>query len=231
MKQLKRESGGAKGWGRRWWAAVAALPALLAAGPACAAVVLTVGASGRLVGAAGVDVGGVLYEVAFVDGTCNAVFSDCQAGAPNAFAFQTQASAHVASQALIDQVFLDGPQGNFDSDLGLMSGCTSTRICDAITPYGTFTFQGTTYVRDNGARNMAAAGDGVIDAEINVETYFDLAGDLGVGPNFVWAVWTPATVTVDPPPATGGQLPLPGTLALVSLGLAALRLTQRRAPR
>lgn len=230
MKQLKRESGVAKLVGKRWWAGIAALPAMFAAAPACAAVVLSISAGGQLTGASGVDVGGTMYDVRFVDGTCNAVFSDCQAGAPNAFAFHTQGSAHEASQALLDQVFLDGPQGNFDSDLSLTSGCASDRICDAITPYGTFMFRSTTYVWDNGARNTPTTGDGVINAEINVENFFDLAGSLGVGPNFVWAVWTPAAVPTDPP-ATGGQLPLPGTLALVSLALAALRFAQRRTTR
>jgi hypothetical protein len=85
----------------------------LACAPGVSAATLTV-TGGILTGATNVDVGGSFYDVVFVDGTCAAVFNGCDD--PTDFIFPTSATAVAASQALIDQVFLDGPLGQFDSN-------------------------------------------------------------------------------------------------------------------
>lgn len=77
------------------------------------AAILNVDASGQLLGAAGVDVGGTLYDVTFMDGSCADVFSGCNEAGD--FTFQTEVSATAASAALFGQVLLDVPQGGFDS--------------------------------------------------------------------------------------------------------------------
>jgi hypothetical protein len=90
---------------------------------------------GQLLGASGVDVGGTLYNVDFHDGTCIALFNGCDEVSD--FTFQTEESALLASQALLDQVFLDGVAGSFDSFHLLASVCFEEESdCTIITPYG-----------------------------------------------------------------------------------------------
>ena len=86
---------------------------------------------GQLMGASGVDVGGTLYDVEFVDGTCIELFTGCDDVSD--FTFQNAADALLAAQALIDSVFLDLPSGNFASDPTLTNGCTVFANCVAIT--------------------------------------------------------------------------------------------------
>ncbi len=98
-----------------------------------AAPTLIVDAVGQLRGAQGVDVGGVLYNVTFTEGTCAQVFGTCET---SSFTFQTQNEALLASQALLDQVFLDVvAQGAFDSNAALTFGCDETTLCVALTAY------------------------------------------------------------------------------------------------
>jgi hypothetical protein len=47
---------------------------------------------------------------------------------------ETSAAAVLASQALLDQVFLDGPLGDFDSEPYLINGCSSASYCTSSTP-------------------------------------------------------------------------------------------------
>src|SRR5262245_15153036 len=60
--------------------------------------------NGELVGANGVLVNGTLYDVEFVGGGC----PDNGCDELSDFTFQTFAASSAASQALLDQVFLDG---------------------------------------------------------------------------------------------------------------------------
>jgi hypothetical protein len=69
------------------------------AGTASAAVLNVSG--GQLLGAHNVDVLGTLYDVTFLNGTCIDLFSGCDE--PSDFAFNTQASATAAGQALLDR--------------------------------------------------------------------------------------------------------------------------------
>jgi hypothetical protein len=95
---------------------------------------IIVDASGILVGAEDVNVNGTLYDVTFVEGTCASVFGACDLAH---FTFTDSLQATLASQALLDQVFLDGPSGQFDSDLALTFGCGEASVqCSALTPYG-----------------------------------------------------------------------------------------------
>ncbi len=102
------------------------------------AATITVDA-GILTGAKNVIVSGVLFDVAFIEGTCAEVFGACDIAN---FAFTTESDANAASTALFSQVLLDGPQGNFNSDVTLMKGCDhppqETDQCFAYTPFSTF---------------------------------------------------------------------------------------------
>lgn len=90
---------------------------------------------GQLMGASGVNVDGNLYDVQFLDGTCIGLYNGCDEISD--FTFQTEASALLASQALLDQVFLDSPEGMFDSNPPLTNGCgfSGPAACQAITPH------------------------------------------------------------------------------------------------
>jgi hypothetical protein len=84
---------------------------ILAASSASAATLNVVG--GQLLGASDVDVGGTLYNVEFIKDSCIALYDGCDS--PDDFIFNTASEALLASQALLDQVFIDGVSGDFDS--------------------------------------------------------------------------------------------------------------------
>ncbi len=96
---------------------------------ASAAVLQFDGSILKLVGATGVDIGGVFFDVEFVEGTCIDLFSGCDA--PADFNFQSEAAANQAAQALIDQVFV----GPFDTDPTLTFGCSFTIVCASNIPF------------------------------------------------------------------------------------------------
>ena len=77
------------------------------------AATLSVDGAGILTGATDVDVGGSLYDVYFMDGSCNSLFNGC-----TEFTFTDHASAGLASQALLDQVFI----GVYDTDPNKTNG-------------------------------------------------------------------------------------------------------------
>jgi hypothetical protein len=85
--------------------------------------------NGILTGAKNVDVGGTLYDVNFVDGSCASIYNGCDEITD--FDFQNPSDGAAAAQALLDQVFIDGPSGSFDSAPGSIAGCEglTSSIC------------------------------------------------------------------------------------------------------
>jgi hypothetical protein len=171
---------------------------LLASSAARAATLNVVG--GQLLGAYDVDVDGTLYDVEFLDGTCDDLFSGCNSGA---FVFQTQADALAASQALLDQVFLDGVLGTFDTDPEFTNGCAYQPSCSVTTPYG----RNGSYADGASAQNLYEGDVDYTYTGIVLRT-LDTSGFAGA----TWARWT--------------AVPEPGTAIL--LGGALLSLAGRR---
>lgn len=122
-------------------------------------------------------------------------------------------SATAASQALLDQVFLDMPEGAFDTDMQLTSGCpTAIVACDVLTPYSAA-------VDAVGADHMPVG----VDSLRFLNGLSPLVNTIGFGGS-VYAVWSPQRATVPEPAGLACVL-----LALALATAAALRPLRRSA--
>ena len=191
-----------------------ALATLLMAASSTSWAALIVVDSGELIGATGVDVAGTAFDVTFVDGTCAALFDGCDS--VEDFSFSTESSANVASQALIDQVFLNVVEGLFDTFPALTAGCTFVGQCRALTPYG---FNPTS-VRSSVALNRDDIG---VSADLVQGDFRAATTDTTPVSDTVWAIWTLSETEPEPTP-----VPEPETLALLGIGLAGMGLARRR---
>lgn len=97
------------------------------------AAILNVDSAGQLIGAQNVDVNGTLFNVTFRDGSCASLFDGCDSASD--FSFQSESDALAATLALFDQVLIDGPDGNFDTGIDDILGCTSNLICQSFIPF------------------------------------------------------------------------------------------------
>lgn len=98
------------------------------------AAILNVSPFGVLMGASQVFIEGNRYNVSFENGSCQGIFSGCDS--PLDFAFRNQTDAIAGAQALMNQVFLDAPQGQYDSTPNITNGCHDPANCLVIVPFG-----------------------------------------------------------------------------------------------
>ncbi len=178
MLMLKR----ANGWGS--WALVVAI--FLMASGAQAAVPIVV--SGELLGATGVNVGGIVYDVEIVEGTCVDLYDGCDDLSD--FTFTALADAQLAGQAFFDQVLRDTGVGNFDTVPSLNVGCSGA-FCGTAFPYG---LPDATHVSLVSAINFVLEASDVVGDGPGERT-FDSGADTGHDLT-TYAIWTPV------PPAT-----------------------------
>ena len=189
---------------------IAMTACLIAAGPASLAATLNV-VGGELQGASGVDVGGVLFDVVILDGSCISLFDGCD-DASDDFAFTSQSDAEDAAQALLDQVFIDDPiLGNFDLNPASTRGCSDGLVCRTIIPYA---IDSTNLVLAFARNGDTADTDGVV-APNQVRRDADSSDSTAD----TFALFSPTTLQ--------GAVPEPGSIFLLALGVAAIGMGRR----
>jgi len=181
-----------------------------------AAATLAVNGSGILTGTQNVSINGTPYDVTFADGTCSAIFPG-SCNSVSDFAFNTQSNAVAAANALLDQVFLDGSAGDFNSNPALTFGCSDPNACETLIPYGFFSPGGATEILIAADVNSSAGGTDFVTSG-NVLTTFDTSLPANAGLN--WAVFTPAGASV--------PVPQPATLSVMVAGLAGIGWIRRK---
>ena len=145
------------------------------------AATLNISSEGRLLGATDVTIGGTLYDVVLVDGSCISIFGGCDEVSD--FLFTSESELILASEALLEFVTIDSPLGNFDSDAALTNGCGDSAFCILLTPGIQIAEPGKIVVGvalNNGGTNFD-----------NVGTTEAIIADIS-GTHTVWAVWSPA---------------------------------------
>lgn len=161
--------------------------------------------AGKLTGALGVNVGGAWYDVTFVEGSCVSLFTGCDDTSD--FTFRNGADATSASEALLNQVLLNGTKGMFDSMPELTFGCSDTDICVVYTPFA---------IRNDGALLLATTNN-TPGSDSALGGVRSKTADSTTSPSVVYARWSPAAA-----------VPEPATLSLVAVAVMALVGMRRR---
>lgn len=194
---------------------LASLILFLACAPLANATTILV-ESGQLTGANNVNVSGTLYNVRFLDGTCEDLYNGCLD--PADFIFNSVGAATQAALALEAQVFLDGGMGNFDSMPALTRGCDAgLNTCQIATPYSSVGLRAQ-YV-------TLANRSGTIATDLFVQGSEFFRTDITGNNRLTWAVWsTPVIGPVAVP------LPTPAWLLIAALLAVAISLRKQFNP-
>jgi hypothetical protein len=171
-----------------------------------------------LLGADNVEVNGSFYNVRFLDGTCIVLFNGCD-GADD-FVFNTLPLATMASRALLDLVFIDGVEGNFDSQPELTVGCEDySYSCLAQTFYDVAPRNSVLVSRaSNAGAEIVCVEEEILCAVVEdiVSGPARVPGN-GAGDRLTVAVWSVAV-----------SASAPGTVMIFLMGIAGLLVSHRR---
>jgi hypothetical protein len=184
--------------------------------PATAHAATLVVNGGILTGAKNVLVEGKNYDVAFAEGTCATVYGKCDT---KNFDFTTESSAIAAAQALLDQVFIDSADGNFDSRPAAVMGCTNATICTTLIRFAAHGIVAWNNVAE--ARNSASSADIALGAN----SYGTTDTSMSASTNF--ARFT-AVTTTSATPVSAVPEPATWALMLAGFGLTGAAIRRRR---
>jgi hypothetical protein len=176
--------------------------------PALASAVMWDVVDNKLIGARDIIVNGEFYDVVFEDGTCPEIFNGCNNVSD--FQFQTSSDAQAASQALLDQVFLDVGSGNFDTEPEL------TRGIDEIFPVSAILIPFDIQLPDIAIWIVNNAVDEGMDGILS--TFNEIDNDTTFAPNTTWSSWSLST----------SQIPEPATIILLASGLMGFGFCRRK---
>jgi hypothetical protein len=175
---------------------------------ALAALLPVTSAFGATLSSSGItelDVNGTLYDVTFVDGSCNTVY-DCASGTDFDL---NEADAEAAIQA-IAALFLLPENEAFNMDPSLTDGCLTAEYCVIFVPYG--------YNSDNGSFRTWNFGNFYPASNAIFSSGYSASFD---GEQEVFARFTPSDMS---PP----EVPLPATAVLLLSGIGVLSVARRR---
>ena len=167
---------------------------------AFATTTLVIDGNNQLTGARNVVINGGLFNVDFMEGSCVTLYSGCDD--INDFIFHTLSEANAASTALLDQVLIDGVDGNFDSSPASTFGCGLSGQCLISTFYGIFALDN---VFSNTADNRVS-GD---PAPATFQSVIPITSDSSSNDRVTRAVWSSA-------------VPVPAAIWLFGSGLIGL---------
>lgn len=173
---------------------------------------------------------GGLYNVRFLDGTCAELFSGCDENSDFLPGSMNIAGLLWASKALGDYVFVDGVEGQFDSESRLTNGCVRLKRkkqCNVFAPYGILHYpdgsSDLVVYRSQNANSDEVGFDGSCYAGECVDLFSeaDVVVNWGrlhylSGYQRTWAVWSVAT-----------EVSAPGAGLMMLLGIAGLLVSRR----
>ena len=174
------------------------------------ATTLLIDSDGLLYGAEDVWVNDVSYDVKFLDGSADDLYSD---GVDFTFTFTTETDALAASAALLAQVFIDDEQdGLFDSDPTLTNGGGYTGFIYVYTPYeideNVSSWMNIAYAFNSKVDHSEPDGTG---SRYDVNTSYDTNAMSGQ----VYAVWSLSSSSE----SDVSTAPEPSTILLLGSGL------------
>ena len=167
---------------------------------------LVIDTNGQLTGARDVLVNAELFNVDFREGSCITLYNDCNDSSD--FLFNTLDKAIAASTALLDQVLINGVDGNFDSSPELTFGCGLTVQCIIATFYDSSS--SSAYV--NTASNLT----GTDPSPQTWASVISISTDSTGNDRTTVAVWSRTA-----------SVPEPSILALSVIGLFAIGVSRR----